>query len=61
MSNNLNGSPTPIQRNSKDVAIDLIKIYLDKGDYTTNEITEDRLIELYKKFHTAATEAVRGK
>ena len=54
MSDNVNVSPTPIQRNRRDVAIELLKIYLERGDYTANEITEDKLSQLYEKYFDIA-------
>lgn len=51
MANDVNVSPTPIQRNRRDVAIELVELYLKQGNFISDEMTEDRLCELYSKFH----------
>lgn len=58
MANDIN--PTPIQRNRRDVAIELVELYMKHGNYTADEITEDKLCELYKKFYKQALESDRG-
>lgn len=51
-------SPTPIQRNRRDVAIELIGLYFKySGQYTSDEITDDKLCELYDKFYRQARES----
>lgn len=58
MADQIKVSPTPIQRNYNDVAIDLLNIYIQNGDYTQDEITEDKIVELYKKFYKASRDAL---
>lgn len=43
-------SPTPIQRNSADVAIELLTIHKELNSVTT----ETELLELYAKFYATA-------
>ncbi|KIL06923.1 hypothetical protein SR42_15270 [Clostridium botulinum] len=57
MADKVNVDPTPIQRNRRDVAIELIQLYLKHGNFTQDEITEDKLAELYKKYHHVAYQA----
>ncbi|NFI51646.1 hypothetical protein FDA52_01385 [Clostridium botulinum] len=57
MADKVNVDPTPIQRNRRDVAIELIQLYLKYGSFTQDEITEDKLAELYKKYHHVAYQA----
>lgn len=45
--------PTPIQRNKRDVAMELLEIYL-RGDRERVRCTEDKLIEVYNKFYANA-------
>ena len=54
MSNDIRVEPTPIQRNRRDVAVELLDMYLQHGIYTTNEITEDKIAELYEKYYRVA-------
>lgn len=61
MSNEVKVSPTPIQRNRRDVAIEMVELYLKHGSFTSEEITEDRLCELYKKFHSKANDCDNGR
>lgn len=61
MNNEVKVSPTPIQRNRRDVAIEMLEMYLKHGSFTSEEITEERLCELYKKFHSRAIDSDNGR
>ena len=61
MSDKINVEPTPIQRNRRDIAIELVKLYLEKGCYTGEEITEDKIAELYGKYHEKALQCDSGR
>ena len=56
MSEKVDLNPTYVQRNRRDVAIELIKFYIQSGNYTQDEITEDKLADLYKKYHQLAVD-----
>lgn len=56
MSEKIDISPAPIQRNRRDVAIDLMKLFFKNGNWTADEITEDKISELYKKYYKIALE-----
>ncbi|OPX89588.1 MAG: hypothetical protein A4E53_01471 [Pelotomaculum sp. PtaB.Bin104] len=47
MSDEIKVKPTPIQRNTLDVAIELTKLHFDKTGYESLEILERTFIELY--------------
>lgn len=49
MSNQISVKPTPIQRNSRDTAIDLIKLYLEHG-YQVNQ--DESLEDIYARFYS---------
>lgn len=50
MSENVNVNPTPIQRNSADVAVELLNIY-----YRVNAINdENEIANIYSKFYATA-------
>jgi hypothetical protein len=49
MPENLKVSPTPIQRNSADVAMELLKIHLNNAVFNINDIGE-----LYAKYYSIA-------
>lgn len=53
MADNINVSPTPIQRNAEDVAIELTQLYYEKGDYSAS-ITIEEIQETYSKFYATA-------
>lgn len=57
MADDIKVSPTPIQRNRRDIGIELLRLYLEKGNYVTNEITEDKIADLYKKYYKIAVES----
>lgn len=49
--------PTPIQRNSQDVAMELLNIYL-KDQYSTDKpVTAEELSDIYLKFYSMARAA----
>lgn len=55
MADNINVSPTPIQRNSADVAIELVQLHV-----RTNPSDADILGDLYKRYY-AISETLRKK
>ncbi|WP_099157284.1 hypothetical protein [Virgibacillus ndiopensis] len=50
MAENIKVKPTPIQRNPLDVAMELTKIYIEKGFQTEPENLED----IYSRFYAVA-------
>jgi len=56
MADNINVEPTPIQRNRRDVAVELVKLFVERGQYNRDDITEDKISELYKKYFKVALE-----
>lgn len=54
MSDRIDVDPTPIQRNRRDVAIELVNLYVEKGFHLGEEITEDKIAELYERYHQLA-------
>ncbi|MBY6900398.1 hypothetical protein [Clostridium botulinum] len=61
MADDIKVSPTPIQRNRRDIGIELLRLYLERGNYVTNEITEDKIADLYKKYYKVAVESELGR
>lgn len=61
MSNDVSVNPTPIQRNRRDVAIEMLQLYLKYWSFTAEEITEDKFCELYSKFYKRALDCDNGK
>lgn len=61
MSNDINVNPTPIQRNRRDIAIEMVQLYLKHADFTIDQITDDKLCELYKKFYNRALDCDNGR
>lgn len=59
MADKINIDPTPIQRNRRDVAIDLVNLFLKHGYWTADEMTEEKISELYKKYYKTALESER--
>lgn len=59
MTDKTNVAPTPIQRNRRDVAIELVNLFLKNGYWTADEMTEDKISELYKKYYKVALESER--
>lgn len=57
MADNIKVESTAVQRNRRDVAMELVQLYLKYGNFTQDEITEDKLAELYKKYHHIAYQA----
>lgn len=53
MADNINVEPTPIQRNRRDVAVELLKLSIS-WDKTKKDYTEDEIIALYNKFYANA-------
>lgn len=54
MSDRIDVNPTPIQRNRRDVAIELVNLYIEKGCHSGEEITEDKIAGLYERYHQLA-------
>lgn len=61
MADDIKVSPAPIQRNRRDIGIELLRLYLERGNYVTDEITEDKIADLYKKYYKAAVESELGR
>lgn len=59
MADKINVDPTPIQRNRRDVAIDLVNLFLKHGYWIADEMTEEKISELYKKYYKTALECDR--
>ena len=57
MADTVNVRQTPIERNRRDVALELVQLYLKHGTITADEITEDKLGQLYKKYYSVALES----
>jgi hypothetical protein len=52
MADNVNVNPTPIQRNQRDVAMELTKLYFDRQG--REEFTIDKIKEVYINFYSVA-------
>lgn len=61
MADQINVDPTPIQRNRRDVAIELVGMYLRYANLNSSQITEDKLGNLYSKYYKIVLDAERGK
>lgn len=61
MSDSVRVEPTPIQRNRRDIAIELVQLFLEHGNYTQDQITEEKIAELYASYFKKAVECDQGK
>lgn len=53
MTDTIKVDPTPIQRNDRDVAIELTKLYYERNDFEN----ADEIVDIYLKFYLTAAGA----